>query len=119
MTDPLTHCREGLEKIRLVLAADRLLSQEQMQEAMALLTGCERDAACHGNVLLELRAAHQKLTRCEVKGEYLDFLEAQYRARGLSNPRKIAALVVLEEATNALKRATAATMEEMRRASAA
>lgn len=117
--DDLTRCRERLEKIRLMLSSDKLLSEEQMPRAVGLLAECEREAAGHGNVLLELRAAHLKLSRCEQKGEFLDFLEAQYRSRGLSTPRKIATLVVLEEATNALKRAMAATMEEMRRNEAA
>jgi hypothetical protein len=117
--DKLTRCREGLEKIRLMLATDKLLTAEQMQQAVTLLATCERDTSGHAHVLLELRAAHLKVTRCEVTGEYMDFLEAQYRARGLSTPRKIAALVVLEDATNALKRAMAATMEELRRQDAA
>lgn len=117
--DSLKYCREGLEKVRLMLATDRLLTQEQMEQALALIAECERVAAGFGKVLLEIRAAHLKVTRCELKGEFLDFLETQYRARGLSTPRKIATLVVLEEATNALKRATAATMEQMRRSSSA
>jgi hypothetical protein len=117
--DKLTRCREGLEKIRMLLAADQLLTAEQLQHAAAQFAACERDASGYSHVLLELRAAHLKVTRCELSNEYLDFLEAQYRARGLSAPRKIAALVVFEEATNALKRATAATMEEMRRLDAA
>jgi hypothetical protein len=90
-----------------------------MQEVLMLLAECQRDVAGHAPVLTELRSAQQKVIRCETKGEFLDFLEAQYRARGLSSPRKIAALVVLEEATNALKRATAVTMEQMRRSDAA
>jgi hypothetical protein len=117
--DKLTRCREGLEKIRLLLATDQLLTADQMQQAATLFASCERDASGYSHVLLELRTAHLKVTRCAVMGEYLDFLEAQYRARGLSTPRKIAALVVFEEATNALKRAMAATMEEMRRLDAA
>jgi hypothetical protein len=117
--DKLTRCWEGLEKMRSLLATDKLLTAEQMQQAATLFAACERDASGYSHVLLELRAAHLKVTRCEVTGEYLDFLEAQYRARGLSAPRKIAAMVVLEEATNALKRAVAATMEEMRRLDAA
>ena len=117
--DSLKYCREGLEKVRQLLAPDKLLTQEQMEQALALIADCERLASGYGNVLLELRAAHLKVTRCELKGEFLDFLEAQYRARGLSTPRKIAILVVLEEATNALKRASAATMEQLRRCSAA
>jgi hypothetical protein len=115
----LTRCREGLESIRGMLASDNLLTQEQMQRALAIMGECQREVAGYANVLCELRAAHQKVTRCEVKGEFLDFLEAQYRARGLSTPRKIATLVVLEEATNALKRATAATLEQMRQSEAA
>jgi hypothetical protein len=103
----------------MLLAPDQLLSADQMQQAAALFAVCQRDAAGHSHVLLELQSAHLKVTRCEVNNEYLDFLEAQYRARGLSAPRKIAALVVFEEATNAMKRATAATMEEMRRLDAA
>jgi hypothetical protein len=117
--DPLKECREGLEKVRLMLAADRLLTHEQMDLAVAIIRDCERQASGHGNVLMELRAAQLKVPRCQLKGEFLDFLEAQYRSRGLSNPRKIATLVVMEEATNALKRAVAATMEQMRRSSAA
>jgi hypothetical protein len=114
----LTHCCEGLEKMRIMLAADKLLTQQQMQQADSLMTECESEVATYPRVLSELRAAHQKLTRCEVKGEFLDFLEAQYRARGLSSPRKIATLVVIEEATNGLKRAIAVTMEQMRREAA-
>jgi hypothetical protein len=115
----LTRCREGLEKMRAMLAGDDLLTQHQMQQALSLMTECEREVAGYPGVLCELRAAHQKLTRCEVKSEFLDFLETQYRARGLSSPRKIATLVVLEEATNSLKRAIALTMEQMRRLEAA
>jgi hypothetical protein len=117
--DKLTRCREGLEKIRLMLTTEKLLTAEQMQQTVALLANCERDGSDHPHVVLELRSAHLKVTRCDVTGEYMDFLEAQYRARGLSAPRKIATLVVIEEATNALKRAMAATMEEMRRLDAA
>ena len=102
-----------------MLATDKLLTADQMQQTGTLFAACERDASGSPHVLIELHAAHPKVTRCEVTGEYLDFLEAQYRARGLSAPRKIAAMVVLEEATNALKRAVAATMEEMRRLDAA
>lgn len=115
----LTLCREGIEKVRLLLAADKLLNRDEMEQALAVLKDCENQASGHGSVLMELRTAHLKVTRCDVKGEFVDFLEAQYRGRGLSSPRKIATLVVLEEATNALKRASAASMEQLRRSSAA
>jgi hypothetical protein len=114
----LIRCWESLDKVRLMLSADRLLAHEQMERAIAMMVECEEHVAAFANVLSELRAAQMKVTRCELKGEYLDFLESQYRSRGLSNPRNIAMMVVLEEATNALKRAVAATMEQMRRTSA-
>jgi hypothetical protein len=114
----LIRCWEGLDKVRLMLSADRLLEKELMRQAVALMSECERDAAPFARIVAEVRAAQLRAIRCEVGGEYLEFLEAQYRSRGLSNPRKIAILVVLEEATNALKRAIAATMEQMRRSGA-
>lgn len=115
----LKACREGLEEVRRVLAADKLLAHEPMERVVALMSECEREAAAYSSIVLEVRAAQMKVRRCEVKGEFLDFLEAQYRARGLSTPRKIATLVVLEDAMNALKRAMAATTEQMRRTTAA
>lgn len=115
----LKSCREGLEEVRRLLAADKLLTHDQMERVVALMDECERGAAAYSNIVLEVRAAQMKVRRCEVKGEFLDFLEAQYRARGLSTPRKIATLVVLEDAMNSLKRASAATTEQMRRTAAA
>jgi hypothetical protein len=111
----LRRCWEGLDKARLTLASDRLLNGEQMARLVTIMGDCEREAAPFSVIVTEVRAALLRLTRCEMKGEYLDFLETQYRSRGLSNPRKIATLVVIEEATNALKRALAATMEQMQR----
>lgn len=102
-----------------MLATDALLTQDQMEHAAALMVKCEREAAACGDVLLEVRTAHRKVTRCALNGEFLEFLVTQYRARGLSNPRKIAKLVVLDEASNALKRAMTAALEEMRRSNAA
>lgn len=109
-------CREGLDEVRRMLTTDKLLLHTEMEHVVSLMMNCERAAAEHNNVVLELRSAQLKVKRCEVKGEFLEFLEMQYRSRGLSNPRKIAALVVLEDAVNALKRAMVATMEQMRRA---
>lgn len=114
--DGLISCREGLDEVRRMLTIHRLLAKEQMERAVTLMLECERYAAEHGHVVLELRAAQLKVKRCEVAGEFLGFLEMQYRSRGLSNPMRIATLVVLEDAVNALKRAMVATMEEMRRA---
>lgn len=117
--DRLERCCESIDKVRTMLASDRLLTQEQMQEAVALIAACEQEASAFSNVLAELRATRLRVARCEVKSEFIDFLEAQYRSRGLSSPRKIAALVVLDDATNALKRASVIASEEMRRTGAA
>lgn len=111
-------CRERLEGIRKTLILDKLMTRDQMESSVATMSECEREAAAYSHVVLEIRAAQMKVRRCEVKGEFLAFLEAQYRARGLTSPRKIATLVVIEDAANALKRAMTAALEEMRRSGA-
>lgn len=88
-----------------MLAADRLLTGGQMDQAVALLASSEQDAAEFADVVTEVRNAHRKVIRCQVDGEFLEFLVQQYRLRGLTTPHKIATLVLLEDATNALKRA--------------
>jgi hypothetical protein len=111
----LIRCWEGLDKVRLMMSVDKPIERDSMRQAVTIMADCERDAAPFTRIVTEVRAAQLKAIRCEIGSEYLEFLETQYRSRGLSNPRKIAILVVLEEATNALKRAIAATMEQMRR----